>query len=172
MTETTANPWAIAFDHHVWATARVFEACRALSPEQLDAPVPGVYGPPMATLRHLVDADAWYLAAVTEGDFVEHDLTASSLDDLAAEMASHGAVWRDVTARSGDGSRVISQRSDNGWRTDAPLSLRFAQALLHGADHRSQLCTALTVCGCPVPDIDVWDYGMAHGLTVDVPPEG
>lgn len=170
MSEEHNNPWRVAFDHHVWATARVFDACRALNSDQRDAPVPGIYGPVLATLRHLVDADAWYLAAVTEGSFVQPDLATSTFDELAAQMATHDTVWQDATARSGDGSRVITQRSDNGWRTDASLSLRFAQALLHGSDHRSQICTALTLAGCAVPDIDVWDYGMAFGLTVDIPP--
>jgi hypothetical protein len=35
-----------AFAHHVWATLLLVDVCLKLSPEQLDAAVPGTYGLP------------------------------------------------------------------------------------------------------------------------------
>ena len=34
-----------AFGHHVWATIRLIDACLVLEPSQLEATVPGTYGP-------------------------------------------------------------------------------------------------------------------------------
>jgi uncharacterized damage-inducible protein DinB len=39
----------------------------------------------------------------------------------------------------------------------------------HGTDHRSQICTALTVLGIEPPAIDVWDYGDTVGRTESQP---
>ena len=46
----------------MWATERLLDACTALTPEQLNTPAPGTYGSILATLRHLVEADSWYLS--------------------------------------------------------------------------------------------------------------
>jgi len=51
-----------AFAHHLWATGRLIGACTALTPEQLNTPVPGTYGSIVATLGHLVYSDSWYLS--------------------------------------------------------------------------------------------------------------
>jgi uncharacterized damage-inducible protein DinB len=36
-----------------------------------------------------------------------------------------------------------------------------AQAIHHGTDHRSQICTVLTSLGIEPPSIGVWDYAEA-----------
>jgi uncharacterized damage-inducible protein DinB len=38
------SPLVDAFDHHVWATLQLIDACSELSPEQLATTVPGTYG--------------------------------------------------------------------------------------------------------------------------------
>ena len=53
-----ASLLADAFDHHVWATGRLMEACLWLSPGQLERAVPGTYGSILDTMRHLVGVDA------------------------------------------------------------------------------------------------------------------
>jgi len=47
--------------------------------------------------------------------------------------------------------------------------IRLAQALHHGTDHRSQICTALTTIGVEPPAIDVWDLAEAQGRLAEVP---
>ena len=51
-----------AFGHHIWATERLIDACAGLTSEQLKSPAPGTYGSVIDTLRHLVEADSWYLS--------------------------------------------------------------------------------------------------------------
>jgi uncharacterized damage-inducible protein DinB len=41
--------------------------------------------------------------------------------------------------------------------------------LHHGSDHRSQICTALTVLGHAPPEFDVWAYGEEAGLRHEEP---
>ncbi len=50
------------------------------------------------------------------------------------------------------------------------MSIRLAQAVHHGTDHRSQICTALTTLGIEPPLIDVWDFGVEDGRVVEIPP--
>jgi len=49
---------------------------------------------------------------------------------------------------------------------------RLAQALHHGTDHRSQICTALTTLVVEPPLIDVWDFGGEDGRVVEIEPPG
>jgi uncharacterized damage-inducible protein DinB len=52
----------------------------------------------------------------------------------------------------------------DGRVTHATVGIRLAQVLHHGSDHRSQICTALTVLGHEPPEFDVWAYGETIGL--------
>ena len=69
------------------------------------------------------------------------------LAELRAAMEGHGAAWSaHPGGRSRPGHRPERHR-DDGSETHAPVSIRLAQALHHGTDHRSQICTALTTLG-------------------------
>jgi uncharacterized damage-inducible protein DinB len=158
-----------AFGHHVWATLRSLDVCLALSPEQLETGVPGTYGSILQTQRHLVGADAWYLFTMTGGTTPRIDEDHMDLPELRAEMGNHGAAWSSLLAQDVDPDAVIVTRRDDGSETHAPMSIRLSQALHHGTDHRSQICTALTTLGVEPPLIDVWDFGEQDGRVVEVP---
>ena len=71
-----------------------------------------------------------------------------------------------------DPDAVITEvDDDDGYQKQAPIGIRFAQALHHGTDHRSQICTAITTLGVEPPGIDVWDFGLDDGRVVEVPPK-
>jgi len=159
-----------AFAHHVWATLRLVDACLALSPQQLETAVPGTYGSILETVRHLVGADSSYLF-VTSGErtsLIDEDRM--DLAELRATMEGHGAEWSQLLAQDLDPDAVLVRRRDDGSETHAPMGIRLAQALHHGTDHRSQICTALTTLGVEPPFIDVWDFGEQDGRVVEVPP--
>jgi uncharacterized damage-inducible protein DinB len=159
-----------AFAHHVWATLRLLDACLALGPEQLETAVPGTYGSILQTQRHIVGADAWYLFAMTGGKTPRIDEDHMDLPELRGEMEGHGAAWSSLLAQDPDPNAVIVRRRDDGSETHAPMGIRLAQALHHGTDHRSQICTALTALGVEPPFIDVWDFGEVDGRVVEVLP--
>src|SRR4249919_3187183 len=148
---------ADAFDHHVWATLRVIDACLALTDEELATTVPGTYGSILDTMRHLVGADASYLSLLSEGRVPAIDEDSMSLAELRTVMEANGPVWADVLAAAGDPERVVVRVRDDGSTSTAPLGIRIAQVPHHGTDHRSQVCTALTSLGMVPPEIDVWD---------------
>src|SRR5919109_2379414 len=158
------------FGHHVWATLRVIDACSPLERGHLTSPVPGTYGSILDTLRHIVGADAWYLFVLSNGRVPRIEEEAMEPDELRSIMQRHGEVWPSVL-RDGPGPRddVVALR-DDGTESHAPAGIRFAQALHHGSDHRSQICTGLTALGREPPDIDVWDFGDLDGRVFESHP--
>ena len=161
---------ADAFAHHVWATLRVIDECLALNPEQLETAVPGTYGSILDTVRHTVGADSSYLFVLSGGLTPLIDEDHMELPELRAVIESHGAAWSGVLRDDLDPDAVLERHRDDGSETHAPLSIRLAQALHHGTDHRSQICTALTTLGVEPPAIDVWDFGWQDGRVVEIPP--
>jgi uncharacterized damage-inducible protein DinB len=161
---------ADAFDHHVWATLRLIDACLALPPDQLGTTVPGTYGSIMDTIRHLVGADRSYLAFLSDGRLPRIDEDDLDLDQLRAVMADNGPVWTWLLEQDLDPDTLLVRRWDDGSETHAPLGIRLVQVVHHGSDHRSQVCTALTTLGVEPPDIDVWAFGVADGRVVETSP--
>ena len=158
-----------AFGHHVWATLRLLDACDSLTTEQLTSGLPGTYGSILDTVRHLVGSDAGYLAALTAGARPRIDEDSMDLAGLRAEMEVDGERWTTFLAEDPDPEAIVVRRRDDGSETHASIGVRLAQALHHGTDHRSQVCTALTVLGIEPPAIDVWDYADSVGRLREVP---
>jgi uncharacterized damage-inducible protein DinB len=159
-----------AFGHHVWATLALLDVCLDLSPEQLATSVPGTYGSILDTQRHIVGSDASYLAVLTDGRVADIDENAMDLPALREVMVANGAAWSLLLAQDVDPDGIVMRRRDDGSESHVPRSIRLAQALHHGTDHRSQICTALTSLGVEPPAIDVWDYAMHEGRYREVPP--
>ena len=161
---------ADAFAHHTWATLRVLDVCAELSPDQLETTVPGTYGSILDTLRHTIGSDAFYLQALTDGERPPIDEDVMDIAALRREMEIDGEAWTTLVERQPDPDDVVVQRGADGSETHAPRGIRLAQALHHGTDHRSQICTALTALGIETPAIDVWDFAETQGRLLEVPP--
>ena len=156
-------PFADAFAHHVWATIRLLDVCADLDDAQLATTVPGTYGSILDTLRHLVDGDVFYLNVLRGGRPETFDPDASDIRTLRAAMEAHDPIWQGLVARDLDAATDVVEYEDGGYETHAPLGIRLAQALYHGTDHRSQVCTALTSLGIEPPAIEAWDIARADG---------
>jgi len=152
-----------AFEHHVWATLRLVDACLPLSPEQLGTAAPGTYGSILDTMRHLVGSDSSYLFTMTGGRTALIKEDGMDLPALRAAMEANGAAWSQLLAEDLDPDADRARRRDDGSESHAPMSIRLAQALHHGTDHRSQVCTALTTLGIEPSAIDAWDSGEQDG---------
>jgi uncharacterized damage-inducible protein DinB len=159
-----------AFRHHIWATERVLEACASLATGQLEMPVPGTYGSIIDTLRHIVQADSFYLTIFTDGRVERIDNEAElGVDELRSRFSAYGPEYEALLAGDPDPDDDVVERGDDGSEFHSKMGLRLAQVVHHGSDHRSQICTALTGLGVTPPDIDLWAYGDATGRTRDVP---
>lgn len=162
-----------AFEHHVWANLRLIDVCGELSAEQLQATVPGIRGPILATLRHIVAGDAQDLFILTGDpafDIAEEGL---SLSEARLIMARNGSAWAEHIARSPDPDAMVREvDSNDGYERTAPASFRLAAALNHATDHRSQICTVLTTIGVQPPSTDVYTFGVETGRVTEVMPKG
>jgi uncharacterized damage-inducible protein DinB len=160
-----------AFAHHVWATLQLLDTCLALSPEQLGTAVPGTYGTILETARHLVGSDSWDLF-VASGD--RKPLVNADQMDLAAlraAMTRNGEAWSRLLEENLDPDAALREVDENdGFERHLPMGIQLAQALHHGTDHRSQICTALTALGVQPPATDALHYGLHDGRVVEILP--
>ena len=85
------------------------------------------------------------------------------LPALRAQMEANGPAWAGFSRTDLDPDRDVVRHRDDGTDSHAPLGIRLAQALHHGTDHRSQVCTALTSLGIEPPEIDAWDFADQGG---------
>ncbi len=163
-----------ALDHHVWANSVLLDVCDTLDPGQLSQPVPAIYGNILDTMRHLIGADQSYLNVLTQGAVTPRRLDQSTLDltDLRRLAAVHTGAWSTLIASAPDTDADLASSASEGGTVHATIGVRLAQAIHHGTDHRSQICTALTILGVEPPDIDVWAYGESAGLGFHDPNEG
>jgi uncharacterized damage-inducible protein DinB len=157
-----------AFRYNKWANLHLLDVCATLSEEQLGLTAPGTYGTISATLLHLMSAEQRYLRrlAGTKPDINEHDPAPST------------AILREHAVQSGDqlieAARVIRpddtiDEERDGRLLRLNLGVVLVQAMHHGNDHRTHVCTILGLHGIPYGDMDVWAYGQAIGAIVEIP---
>jgi len=140
-----------------WANQRVFEACAALSPEQLAEIERGTVGSIGETLAHLVEVEDIYRLMLQGRD--PGELTGD------ASYLTHDTPW--FAGRSqqlGDEYQTLLNAHDDGWLQESfvvpwfgfALSRRdgLLQAWMHSAQHRAQILSALGTHGIDVPDVD------------------
>ena len=159
-----------AFGHHVWATLRLLDVCESLNQQQLDSAAEGTFGSIIDTLRHTVGADSAYLYALTEGKHPVAEVDSMGPAEMRNAMESNLAAWMSLIQNDLDPDEIVIRYRDDGSESHAPLGIRLAQALHHGTDHRSQVCTVLTTLGIEPPGIDVWDYADEDGRLAETPP--
>jgi uncharacterized damage-inducible protein DinB len=159
----TRSILADAFDHHVWATLKILDVCDGLTDDQLSSTVPGTYGTILDTVRHTVGADRGYLFVESGGKVTEIDDAGMSLAELRAAMDGAAASWQEILATNPDPDESLAYDRDDGSASFATWGVRLAQAIHHGTDHRSQVCTALTSIGIEPPEIDAWAWADEVG---------
>jgi uncharacterized damage-inducible protein DinB len=155
------DPLSEAFQHHTWATEKLIRHLRGLPEAALTANASGVYGEVLATLSHLLAADSRYLSRL-EGNPPPPKTgpdTPKPLDQLADQLRDQAVRWRVVLSRIDEIDVTIAARYE---RPEFPhaTNLLVGQALHHGNDHRTQICTVLSANGYETPNLDVWAYWM------------
>jgi uncharacterized damage-inducible protein DinB len=153
------------FQHHAWATLRLIEHCAGLTPDQLQSEVPGTRGTIETTLVHLVAADQRYLRRMdgqTAAILVSEREAVPSLADLRKAIEAQAARWEALIERAPELDVTIPAQGDF---PDAPHAenLLFLQAIHHGNDHRTHICTILGAQGLEALDLDGWKYWSEGG---------
>jgi uncharacterized damage-inducible protein DinB len=123
--------------------------------------VPGTYGSMIATLTHLVDADGRYLRRLREPSLPPaDDREGVPLATLRAEIAEHRRAWTQALDELERGELRAAIRGHHGGYpdTDDAEGMLMIQAIHHGNDHRTQICSTLGALGEEVPELDGWRF--------------
>lgn len=147
------------YKHHLWANQHLLEFCEPLSGEILDAGAKGTYGTLRDTLVHLLAAEGRYVAAMSGSGEAHDALKEGDFPGIAALKERARASGERLLALA---ERVAANETISvdrgGQHYEIPISIFFAQAINHGADHRAHVCTVLTQQGIEPPNLDVWNY--------------
>ncbi|MHB8577144.1 MAG: DinB family protein [Dehalococcoidia bacterium] len=162
-------PLAEMFRYNQWANLTLFEACRTLSSDQLEARPPGISGPVRRLLQHVAGGQQTF-ALRTRGRQHEGELTGAS------PWPGFDALIEIVT-KSSDDLIVIAEGLDADSEVDLPWmgkvprfpkSFFMAHAFAHGVEHRTEIKVALAQLGVDTPDLDGWLYAGAKGYGQEV----
>jgi uncharacterized damage-inducible protein DinB len=151
------------FGYHLWATERLLEQCRALTPEQLELSAPGTFGSIGATLDHLVSSDRSYLSRLMGGKRMP-PLNAGGPGPLLEHLARQREDWMTYLDSKPDFD-VMIERTDG----HSPAWIVVLQAIHHGNDHRTHAGTVLLHHQLGEVEIDVWNYGLAEDVLKPLP---
>lgn len=150
------------FRYHAWATNQLIDYCLSQPPALLHEVVIGTDRSILHTLTHIIGTEQWYLellsgepaaAPIQRGEALE-------LADLRQRFQSHAARWEALFARLGQLKIGLPATE---WRPAIAQAqdLLLLQAIQHGIEHRTQICTSLGALGLEAPIIDGWFYWTA-----------
>jgi hypothetical protein len=127
----------------------------------------GTYGTIASTFQHLIAAEQRYLGRLngTTPEFNEGD----AFPGIARlmELAEGGGDQLIEVAGRIPADRVVEAKRREAKETvRLELGVVIVQALHHGNDHRTHICTILGSHDISYGDMDVWAYGEATGALV------
>ena len=154
--------WIEAFRYHRWATERLLDVCSGLSDEQLELTAAGTYGTIKATWLHLAGAEQQYAARLGGGDvaFSEND-DFPGVARLSEIILGSTDRLSELAARLRPDPDFVATFRDGRYHVEPGIVL--LQALHHGNDHRTHICTILGAHGIDYPEMDLWAYGESIG---------
>ncbi len=156
-----------AFRYNKWANLHLLGVCEGFTEGQLQWTAPGTYGTLAATFLHLLAAEQRYIYRLggSQARINERD-----------EFPGMAALSVEAV-RSGDELIAIAPSTSPDETREAKfqegtvmlhLGVVAVQALHHGNDHRTHICTILGHHGQTYGDMDVWAYGYATGEIVPI----
>jgi uncharacterized damage-inducible protein DinB len=152
-----------ALRHNAWAMREVLRACADLSDEQLDIVIPRTCGSVIDTLRHTIDAEAGYYRRLSgeEPEWKRRAEAEPSVPEMLAFNDDLAARWERFLAEPFDAERTFVIPWHDGIDRDVPAGVVLVQALHHGNEHRTQVCTTLSAMGVTPPQLGVWEFAEA-----------
>jgi uncharacterized damage-inducible protein DinB len=160
------------FRYHKWANLHLMDVCAKLSEDQLQLTAPGTYGTIAATLQHLVAAEQRYILVRLDGGKATLNERVEFPGVVALRQLAASGGDRLIAAAGKIKPDDATEASYDGARFKLLLGVVLIQALHHGNDHRTHVCTILGSHGIPYGDMDVWAYGEATGAMVPIPAGG
>jgi uncharacterized damage-inducible protein DinB len=150
------------FDYASWATARMFSAAKALTPEQLSAFIESSFPSILGTLAHMVGSE-WIWLRRWQGDnptSIPDWVSQPALDDLETRLAAIEGERASFLGQLTDADleRVVSYRGLDGQTFSHPLGDLLRHVVNHATYHRGQLATMLRQLGHAPPSTDFTRY--------------
>lgn len=147
-----------------WANRTVLDACRSITPEQLQAPVPPTSESIVELLVHMAGAEENAAHWVRGADFettLTRDAPWPGIDDVIRLMADTSARLI-AAAENLDPSGEVDL-----WHHGAthrhPTWFLLVTVIEHGMRHRTEVVRMLATLGLPPLDLDAWAYGRTAG---------
>jgi uncharacterized damage-inducible protein DinB len=153
-----------AFHYNKWANLHLLDVCAEFSDEQLQMTAPGTYGTIGFTFLHLLAAEQRYLKRLGAGEpqISERDSVFPGIAALREHAARSGDKLIEIAPNVAPDEAHESKTAREG-TIMLYSGVVVIQALHHGNDHRTHICTILGHHGIEYGDMDVWAYGEATG---------
>jgi uncharacterized damage-inducible protein DinB len=158
--EGPMNLFSNAFRYNAWANARLGEVCQQLTPEQLNAPIEGMYGSTLATLEHLATVECAYFQLMGIGEVRGRP---TGLETVLAELARVGATYA-AFAEALDEAGMARRFLVPWFEREFSVQDGLFQVLIHSTEHRADIASALTRFGLKTPPIDYVIWVIAAGV--------
>jgi uncharacterized damage-inducible protein DinB len=160
-----------AFRYNRWANLHLLDVCKRLSDDQFQLTTPGTYGTIAATLMHLLSAEQRYMKRFGAGEPRINERDAfPGVAALTEHAERSGDQLIDVASRIRPDDTIEEKRGGDAFKLE--LGVVLLQAMHHGNDHRTHICTILGAHGIEYGGMDVWAYGQATGALAPVASPG
>ena len=146
-----------ALRYNRWANLQLLDVCSSFTDEQLELSSTGTYGTIRATWMHILAAEQGYLRRL-----VGFERAISEKDSFPGI-----AVLKQHASRSGDALIAAAATVDpDGTSPDQGGGVKhwlvLVQAIHHGNDHRTHICTILGQNRISYGELDVWGFGDSN----------
>lgn len=152
--------------HLSWADDQLFEYMADMPSKALQATYAPDTWPVGRLLTHIVDGAQWYRFCLTGEPWVE---LLSPRDDM--DITELRTYLRSVNASLLAQAELPDERvtfDDDGTQRSAWRSTILTQAIVHAAEHRTQIACALAAHGLQPPvldDLDLWAFETAESAS-------
>ena len=156
-----------SFRYNKWANLHLLKVCAGLPTEQLELTAPGTYGSIAGTWLHLLSAEQRYIESVGGSEQrISEKKSFPGMEALRREAERSGEEL--VQLSQGIDPDVTVERTSPQGRYRQKLWVPLVQAIHHGNDHRTHICTILGHRGIAYGDMDVWAYAEAVDALADI----
>ncbi len=150
----------LLFNYDAWANHLILRALRSIPPHHLHKPFPGIGLRTISeTAAHIVAAqELWYSRWKGESPkAIKNASDYSSLEHLEEEARRLDTAIQQLldSLSPSDLASPLSYTTTDGTSYSAPLWSQMAHVINHGTDHRSQLCSMLSMLGYDAPVLDM-----------------
>jgi len=144
--------------YSTWASQRVFDAAKKLSPEDLTRNVGASHGSILGTLSHIHFADRiWYSRVVDPNESVIRESDLATLEQQWPAIQQKWEAWAE-RIQDADLRRMIASKSMDGIPYEVATEKSVLHLVNHNSLHRGQVMAMIRQLGIAPPATDLMMY--------------